>query len=76
MTVSIQTRLYDDHLRYMETVKIDKLTPEQGQGVINAIVSLIQSDVPAAPGRMRMNLCNIMIREEGKLVSYRKFAKA
>lgn len=76
MTVSLQARLYTDKLRYKETVKIDKLSPEQAKGVVNAIVGLINSDSPAAPGHMRMNLCNIMIREEGKLVSYRKFTKA
>lgn len=71
---SIQIRHYKEDLSYDRTTTVN-LYPDQTQGVVNAIVDIIVGPLPPHPGMMKMNLCNLMVREKGKLVSYKKFAE-
>ena len=74
--LSIQIRSYNPDLSFRETISLSDATPE----IIKYTAELIGQEsasqtVPKAIYTVRRpyNFCNMMIRENGKLVSYRKF---
>ncbi|MGL5014696.1 MAG: hypothetical protein ACRC6V_10455 [Bacteroidales bacterium] len=60
-----QVRWYNDNGNYSNTT-----TVEHGAGSNNDVSGIFGF---VAPGKLPVNPCNVMIRRNGKLVSYKEF---
>lgn len=68
--INMQLRMYKEDLSYSHTSTVD-LYPEQ----IPGLLELFFGPHMRAPGYKKVWPTNIMFREKGKLVSYKKFGK-
>lgn len=68
--INMQVRMYKEDLSYSHTTNVD-IYPEQVQGLTN----LFFGPHMKAPGYKKVWPTNIMFREKGKLVSYKKYSK-
>lgn len=70
--ISIQIRLYNTDLSFRETLQMDSATPEHVKFTSSLIAVEVAGHDPG-PFRKPLNFCNMMVRRDGKLVSYKGF---
>ncbi|MGL5564266.1 MAG: hypothetical protein ACRDC4_00865 [Plesiomonas sp.] len=73
--ISIQVRFYNSDLSFRRTLEFSDATIAHIEAGMHMIFLEKTAKVSQVEGRLPTNLCNMMIRENGKLVSYRKFFK-